>query len=172
MPWPSTALWKLLGAHSSPASAHLLSSTTCVSLLLGPVHGRPLILCPGPSRAHAGIASNRPTWAKPGSTTARPGFLAPASPSWVPTRLACTTTSSRHSYTVGAPIWHARVAGYHTRTQGTNFQQKEATQQMAKDLAQWLPHTTCIVADPTSQRRILELETELSKLKPGRHHSL
>jgi hypothetical protein len=40
---------------------------------------------------------------------------------------------------------------------------------MAKDLAQhiqsWLPHTTCIVADPTSQRRILELETELAKLK-------
>ena len=44
-------------------------------------NGRPLILCSGPSRAHTGIASNRPTWAKPGSTTARPGFLPPASPS-------------------------------------------------------------------------------------------
>ena len=60
-----------------------------------------------------------------------------------------------------------RLAAYRSRNEGTNLQQKEATQQMAKDIAQqvqsWLPSTT--VADPTSQQRILELETELAKAK-------
>ena len=60
-----------------------------------------------------------------------------------------------------------RLAAYRSRNEGTNLQQKEATQQMAKDIAQQvqsgLPSTT--VADPTSQQRILELETELAKAK-------
>ena len=44
-----------------------------------------------------------------------------------------------------------RLAGYRTRQQGTNLQQKEATQQMARELAQhiqsWLP--TATAPDPT-----------------------
>ena len=63
-----------------------------------------------------------------------------------------------------------RLAGYRTRQQGTNLQQKEATKQMAKDLAQlmqsWLP--TAAAPDPTSQQRILDLETEIAKLKAAR----
>ena len=60
-----------------------------------------------------------------------------------------------------------RLAGYRTRQQGTNLQQKEATQQMACEIAQhmqsWLP--TAAAPDPSRQQRILDLETEIAKLK-------
>ena len=60
-----------------------------------------------------------------------------------------------------------RLAGYRTRQQGTNLQQKEATQQMARELAQhmqsWLP--TMAAPDPSRQQRILDLEAEIAKLK-------
>ena len=60
-----------------------------------------------------------------------------------------------------------RLAGYRSRQQGTNLQQKEATQQMAREIAQhlqsWLPTTAA--PDPTSQQRILDLEAEIAKLK-------
>ena len=46
-----------------------------------------------------------------------------------------------------------RLGGYRTRQQGTNLQQKEATQQIAA------------APDPSSQQRILDLETEIAKLK-------
>ena len=47
------------------------------------------------------------------------------------------------------------------------LQQEEATQQMARELAQhmqsWLP--TMAAPDHSSQQRILDLETEIAKLK-------
>ena len=60
-----------------------------------------------------------------------------------------------------------RLASYRTRQQGTQLQQKEATQQMAREVAQhmqsWLP--TAVAPDPTSQQRILDLEAQLANLK-------
>ena len=60
-----------------------------------------------------------------------------------------------------------RLAAFRTRQQGTQLQQKEATQYMAKEIAQlmqsWLPTPTA--PDPTSQQRILDLEAQLAALK-------
>ena len=60
-----------------------------------------------------------------------------------------------------------RLAAYRTRQQGTQLQQKEATQHMAREVAQhtqpWLP--TAVAPDPTSQQRILDLEAQLAALK-------
>ena len=59
------------------------------------------------------------------------------------------------------------LAAYKSRSSGHNVTQKEATQFMAKEVAQlmqsWLP--TQPVADTASQQRILELEAELAKAK-------
>ena len=60
-----------------------------------------------------------------------------------------------------------RLAAYRTRQQGTQLQQKKATQHMAREVAQhmqsWLP--TPVAPDPTSQQRILDLEAQLAALK-------
>ena len=60
-----------------------------------------------------------------------------------------------------------RLAAFRCRQQGVHLQQKEATQYMAKELAQlmqsWLPTPTA--PDPTSQQRILDLEAPLATLK-------
>ena len=60
-----------------------------------------------------------------------------------------------------------RLAAYRSRQNGVHFQQKEATQFMAKEVAQlmqsWLPSPTA--PDPTSQQRILDLEAQLAALK-------
>ena len=60
-----------------------------------------------------------------------------------------------------------KLATYKSRSAGHCVNQKEATQNMAKEVAQllqsWLPsHPT---ADQASQQRILELEAELAKMK-------
>ena len=56
---------------------------------------------------------------------------------------------------------------FRSRSAGQWVNQKEATQNMAKDVAQllqsWLP--TQPSADVASQQRILELEAELAKMK-------
>jgi len=60
-----------------------------------------------------------------------------------------------------------RLAAYRSRASGQTVIQKEATQSMAKEVAQlmqsWLPSQP--VADNASQQRILELEAELAKVK-------
>lgn len=60
-----------------------------------------------------------------------------------------------------------RLASFKARTAGQHIAQKEATQLMAKEVAQlmqpWLP--TLPAADSSSQKRILELEAELAKMK-------
>ena len=60
-----------------------------------------------------------------------------------------------------------RLAAYRSRQQGTQLQQKEATQAMAREVAQhmqsWLP--TSAAPDPSSQQRILQLEAQLAELK-------
>ena len=62
-----------------------------------------------------------------------------------------------------------RLAAYRTRQQGTQLQQKEATQHMAREVAQhtqsWLPTLTPVAPDPTSQQRILDLEAQLAALQ-------
>ena len=64
-----------------------------------------------------------------------------------------------------------KLAAHRSRASGQNIIQKEATQNMAKEVAQlmqsWLPAHP--VADTASQQRILELEAELAKVKgnPG-----
>lgn len=63
-----------------------------------------------------------------------------------------------------------RLAAHRSRQAGTNLQTKEATQQMARDVAQhiqsWLP--TYSTADASSQQKILELEAEIAKMKSDR----
>ena len=60
-----------------------------------------------------------------------------------------------------------RLASFRCKQQGVFLQQKEATQHMAKELAQimqsWLPAPTA--PDPSSQQRILDLEAQLATLK-------
>ena len=60
-----------------------------------------------------------------------------------------------------------RLASYRCKQQGVLLQQKEATQHMAKEVAQimqsWLPAPTA--PDPSSQQRILDLEAQLATLK-------
>ena len=60
-----------------------------------------------------------------------------------------------------------KLATFRSRSAGQCVNQKEATQNMAKDVAQllqsWLP--TQPSADVASQQRILELEAELAKMK-------
>ena len=60
-----------------------------------------------------------------------------------------------------------RLASYRCKQQGVFLQQKEATQHMAKEVAQimqsWLPAPTA--PDPSSQQRILDLEAQLATLK-------
>ena len=60
-----------------------------------------------------------------------------------------------------------RLATYRCKQQGVFLQQKEATQHMAKEVAQlmqsWLPAPTA--PDPSSQQRILDLEAQLATLK-------
>ena len=60
-----------------------------------------------------------------------------------------------------------KLATFRARSAGQCLNQKEATQNMAKDVAQllqsWLP--TQPSADVASQQRILELEAELAKVK-------
>ena len=60
-----------------------------------------------------------------------------------------------------------RLAAYRSRQQSTQLQQKEATQAMAREVAQhmqsWLP--TSAAPDPSSQQRILQLEAQLAELK-------
>ena len=66
-----------------------------------------------------------------------------------------------------------KLAAFKFRNSGHNIPQKEATQLMAKEIAQlmqsWLP--TQPVADATSQQRILELEAELAKVKSASGHA-
>ena len=63
---------------------------------------------------------------------------------------------------------------YHSFRAGQFVNQKEATQNMAKELAQlmqsWLPSQPC--ADNASQQRILELEAELAKVKSDNAQAL
>jgi len=60
-----------------------------------------------------------------------------------------------------------KLAAYRSRASGQAVTQKEATQYMAKEVAQlmqyWLPSQP--VADNASQQRILELEAELARVK-------
>ena len=60
-----------------------------------------------------------------------------------------------------------RLAGYRCKQQNVFLQQKEATQHMAKEVAQimqsWLPAPSA--PDPSSQQRILDLEAQLATLK-------
>ena len=60
-----------------------------------------------------------------------------------------------------------RLATYRCKQQGVFLQQKEATQHMAKEVAQimqsWLPAPTA--PDPSSQQRTLDLEAQLATLK-------
>jgi len=66
-----------------------------------------------------------------------------------------------------------KLAAHKSRAPGHNVTQKEATQYMAKEVAQlmqsWLP--TQPVADTASQQRILELEAELAKVKSSNQTS-
>ena len=65
-----------------------------------------------------------------------------------------------------------RLAGFRCKQQNVFMQQKEATQHMAKEVAQimqsWLPAPTA--PDPSSQQRVLDLEAQLAALK-GQHTS-
>ena len=60
-----------------------------------------------------------------------------------------------------------RLASFRCKQQSVFLQQKEATQHMAKEVAQlmqsWLPAPTA--PDPSSQQRILDLEAQLAALK-------
>ena len=62
-----------------------------------------------------------------------------------------------------------KLATFKSRSTGNFVNQKEATQTMAKEVAQllqsWLPAQPS--ADTASQQRILELEAELAKIKSG-----
>jgi hypothetical protein len=66
-----------------------------------------------------------------------------------------------------------KLAAYKSRASGHNVTQKEATQYMAKEVAQLMQ--SCLptqpVADTASQQRILELEAELVKVKSSNHTS-
>ena len=65
-----------------------------------------------------------------------------------------------------------RLSAYRSRQAGTNLPTKEATQALAREVAQHLQSLlpTYQTPDTSSQQRILELEAELAKVK-GNHQS-